>query len=233
MKDGKGRLGLCLRSTSPGLGRVVGLPLDIRHGEAQDAGEGYYGWPLPEGARFQLRRATAPPVHPRKSSPLERETGLYVCVHIYMYIYIYIMCAYMYVYIRLLSSIAFPLLFFLCSYLVLPFFSLFRVSKTLRDARYEMAIALPLPAPPPFLSPTLAFRTRQRPRKSTQLLTFQPLRHYYRCYYYTSRFFLAFDEPLSSLSLSIYLFFSSIFTRHFRSRESWVDFFEFEATKTR
>lgn len=139
----------------------------------------------------------------------------------------------MYVYIRLLSSIAFPLLFFPCSYLVLPFFSLFRVSKTLRDARYEMAIALPLPAPPPFLSPTPAFRTRQRPRKSTQLLTFQPLRRHYRCYYYTSRFFLAFDEPLSSLSLSIYLFFSSIFTRHFRSRESWVDFFEFEATKTR
>lgn len=123
----KGPLGLCLRSTSPVSGEWSVFPWisDVGCGETQDAGQegGYYGWPLPKGARFQLRRATAPPVHPRKSSPLERETGLYMCVYICICISVYTT--------PFLDN---SLLFFLSPHLILSFFSLLRVSKTLRDA---------------------------------------------------------------------------------------------------
>lgn len=120
-----------------------------------------------------------------------------------MYIYVYV-----YLYTRLLSSIApsssfSPLTLF---YPSSPYFASLKRSAMLRNGN-------PLTPPP--------FPTRQRPRKSTQLLTFQPLRRH-------SPSAFAFDEPLCSLSISLSLLL--IFTRHFRWRESgesWMDFFEF------
>lgn len=120
-----------------------------------------------------------------------------------MYIYVYI-----YLYTRLLSSIApsssfSPLTLF---YPSSPYFASLKRSAMLRNGNRL--------TPPPF-------PTRQRPRKSTQLLTFQPLRRH-------SPSAFAFDEPLRSLSISLSLLL--IFTRHFRWRESgesWMDFFEF------
>lgn len=97
-----------------------------------------------------------------------------------MYIYVYV-----HLYTRLLSSIApstsfSPLTLF---YPSSPYFASLKRSAMLRNGNRL--------TPPPF-------PTRQRPRKSTQLLTFQPLRRH-------SPSAFAFDEPLRSLSISLSL----------------------------
>lgn len=125
-----------------------------------------------------------------------------------MYIYVYV-----YPYTRLLSSIApstsfSPLTLF---YPSSPYFASLKRSAMLRNGNRL--------TPPPF-------PTRQRPRKSTQLLTFQPLRRH-------SPSAFAFDEPLRSLPISLSLLL--IFTRHFRWRESgesWMDFFRISPGKS-
>lgn len=101
-----------------------------------------------------------------------------------MYIYVYV-----YLYTRLLSSIApsssfSPLTLF---YPSSPYFASLKRSAMLRNGNRL--------TPPPF-------PTRQRPRKSTQLLTFQPLRRH-------SPSAFAFDEPLRSLSLSSAYFYEA------------------------
>lgn len=113
-----------------------------------------------------------------------------------MYIYVYV-----YLYTRLLSSIApsssfSPLTLF---YPSSPYFASLKRSAMLRNGNRL--------TPPPF-------PTRQRPRKSTQLLTFQPLRRH-------SPSAFAFDEPLRSLSLSC-LFLRGIFDGGNRENLGWI-----------
>lgn len=113
-----------------------------------------------------------------------------------MYIYVYV-----YLYTRLLSSSSFsPLTLF---YPSSPYFASLKRSAMLRNGNRL--------TPPPF-------PTRQRPRKSTQLLTFQPLRRH-------SPSAFAFDEPLRSLSISLSLsclFLRGIFDGRNRENLGWI-----------